>query len=65
MKISEMLRLLSKPSKRERKLLDALRDLRSLRVSSRGGMSIDSKEILSNQHFIAASKKAKTIVAYG
>lgn len=60
-----MLGLLWKPSKRERKLLDALRDLQTLRVSPRGGMSIDSKEILSNEHFIAASKRAKKIVANG
>jgi len=60
-----MLGLLWKPSKRERKLLDALRDLQTLRVSPRGGMSIDSKEILQNRHFIAASKKAKKIVANG
>lgn len=58
-----MLGLLFKPSKEEKELLEALRDLQTLRVSSRGGMSIDSQEILSNKNFIAASEKAKKIVA--
>lgn len=58
-----MLGLLWKPNKREKKLLEALRDLRTLRVTPRGGMSIDSQEILSNESFIAASKRAKQIVA--
>jgi hypothetical protein len=61
----KMLGLLWKPSKREKELLDALRDLQTLHVSSRGGMSIDSKEILRDENFIAASKKAKKIVANG
>ncbi|WP_347929198.1 hypothetical protein [Pseudomonas helvetica] len=58
-----MLGLLIKPSKEEKELLEALRDLQTLRVSSRGGMSIDSQEILNNKNFIAASEKAKKIVA--
>ncbi|KAE9648842.1 MULTISPECIES: hypothetical protein [Pseudomonas] len=58
-----MLGLLFKPSKEEKELLEALRDLQTLRVSSRGGMSIDSQEILNNKNFIAASEKAKKIVA--
>jgi hypothetical protein len=60
-----MLGLLLKPNKREQELLDALRGLQTLRVSSRGGMSIDSREILTNEQFIAASKQAKKIVANG
>ncbi len=59
----KMLGLLIKPSKEEKELLEALRDLQTLRVSSRGGMSIDSQEILNNKNFIAASEKAKKIVA--
>ncbi|MDQ0666708.1 hypothetical protein QF039_001008 [Pseudomonas sp. W2I6] len=59
----KMLGLLFKPSKEEKELLEALRDLQTLRVSSRGGMSIDSQEILNNKNFIAASEKAKKIVA--
>lgn len=60
-----MLGLLFKTSKREKEILDSLRELRTLRVSARGGMSIDSREILTNEHFIEASKKAKKIVAHG
>ncbi|CAG8863393.1 hypothetical protein PS627_00331 [Pseudomonas fluorescens] len=58
-----MLGLLWKRSKREKDLADALRGMRTLRVGQRGGISIDSQEILSDQHFIEASKKAKKIVA--
>jgi len=60
-----MFALFWKPSKREKALADAIRELRTLRVSDRGGMSIDSQEILSDQHFIDASKQAKKIVAAG
>ncbi|QXW42686.1 hypothetical protein [Pseudomonas amygdali] len=60
-----MLGLLWKPSSKEKKLLDSLRELQTLRVTARGGMSIDSKEILSDAEFIAASKRAKSIVANG
>ncbi len=60
-----MLGLLWKASKREKEILDSLRELRTLRVSNRGGMSIDSQEILKSKHFIEASKKAKKIVAKG
>ncbi len=60
-----MLGLLFKTSKREKEILDSLRELRTLRVSARGGMSIDSREILTNELFIEASKKAKKIVAHG
>lgn len=60
-----MLGLLFKISKREKEILDALRELRTLRVSNRGGMSIDSQEILMNECFIEASKRARKIVARG
>lgn len=60
-----MLGLLFKTSKREKEILDSLRELRTLRVSDRGGMSIDSREILASELFIEASKKAKKIVANG
>lgn len=60
-----MLGLLFKTSKREKEILDSLRELRTLRVSDRGGMSIDSREILESEVFIEASKKAKKIVANG
>jgi hypothetical protein len=60
-----MLGLLFKTSKREKEILDSLRELQTLRVSDRGGMSIDSREILMSQCFIEASKKAKKIVANG
>ncbi|RML92462.1 Uncharacterised protein [Ectopseudomonas mendocina] len=60
-----MLGLLFKTSKREKEILDSLRELRTLRVSDRGGMSIDSREILTSELFIEASKKAKKIVANG
>lgn len=60
-----MLGLLFKASKREKEILDSLRELRTLRVSDRGGMSIDSREILMSERFIEASKKAKKIVANG
>lgn len=60
-----MLGLLIKASKREREILESLRELRTLRISDRGGMSIDSREILMSERFIEASKKAKKIVANG
>lgn len=60
-----MLGLLFKTSKREKEILDSLRELRTLRVTDRGGMSIDSQEILMSERFIEASKKAKKIVANG
>ena len=58
-----MLRLLLRTTKREKEILESLRNLKTLRVNERGGMSIDSREILNSQRFIEASKKAKKIVA--
>ncbi|MCP1510443.1 hypothetical protein J2Y83_000570 [Pseudomonas marginalis] len=60
-----MFGLLFKASKQEKEILDSLRELKTLRVTDRGGMSIDSREILMNERFIEASKKAKKTVANG
>ena len=57
-----MIGLLWKRSKREKDLADALREMSTLRVSQWGGISIDSQEILRNQNFIDACKRAKKIV---
>lgn len=60
-----MIGLLWGASKREKEILDSLRKLETLRVNNRGGMSIDSQEVLKSTYFIEASKKAKKIVAKG
>lgn len=57
--------LLSKRTESERKCADSIRALETVQVSRRGGISLDSMEILKNKHFIEASKKAKQIVANG
>lgn len=57
--------LFSKRSEREKELADALRALKTLQVSMRGGISLDSMEILQDKHFIEASRKAKKTVANG
>lgn len=61
----DMLGLLFKANKQEKEILDSLRSLKTLRVSDRGGMSIDPQEILESRDFIEASKKAKKTVANG
>lgn len=60
-----MIGLLWGASKREKEILESLRKLKTLRVNNRGGMSIDSQEVLKSSKFIAASEKAKKIVAKG
>lgn len=57
--------LLSKRTDREMKLADSIRAMKTVQVSRRGGISLDSLEILNNEHFIEASKKAKKLVANG
>ena len=57
--------LFSKRSEREKELADSLRAMKTIRVSMRGGISLDSSEILQDKNFIEASKKAKKIVANG
>lgn len=57
--------LFSKRSEREKELADALRALKTLQVSMRGGISLDSMEILQDKYFIEASRKAKKTVANG
>lgn len=56
-------RLLFCPSRKDREIADQLRALKTLKVTRGGGMSIDPLEIARNEHFIAASKVAKRIVA--
>jgi len=60
-----MLGLLFRANKREKEILKSLRKLKTLRVSERGGMSIDSSEVLASDSFVKASKRAKNIVANG
>ncbi|WP_232538360.1 hypothetical protein [Pseudomonas syringae] len=62
---TNMFGLLFKASKDEKEILDSLRGLKTLRISDRGGMSIDTHEILTSKRFIEASKKARKIVANG
>lgn len=57
--------LLSKPTERQKKLADSIRAMETVHVSRRGGISLDSLEILKSEHFIEASKKAKKLVANG
>lgn len=57
--------LFSKRTEREKELADALRAMKTVRVSMRGGISLDSMEILTDKKFIEASKKAQQIVANG
>lgn len=57
--------LFSKRTEREKELADALRALKTVRVSMYGGISLDSMEILRDKKFIEASKKAQKIVANG
>ncbi|WP_233593921.1 hypothetical protein [Pseudomonas amygdali] len=61
----KMLGLLFKTSKHEKEILESLRGLKTLRISDRGGMSIDTQEILTSKRFIEASEKARKIVANG
>ncbi|RMP50635.1 hypothetical protein ALQ20_200015 [Pseudomonas syringae pv. atrofaciens] len=61
----EMFSLLFKTSKQEKEILESLRGLKTLRVSDRGGMSIDQQEILESKGFREASEKAKKTVANG
>lgn len=56
-------RLLFWPSREQRELADSLRTLKTLKVTRGGGISIDPLEIARDEHFIAASKVAKRIVA--
>lgn len=57
--------LFSKRTEREIELANTLRAMKTLYVSSRGGVSLSSAEILRDKNFISASKKAKEIVANG
>ncbi|VVQ38472.1 hypothetical protein PS943_05916 [Pseudomonas fluorescens] len=57
--------LFSKRTEREKELADSIRAMKTIRVSMRGGISLDSTEILQDKNFIEASKKAKKIVANG
>lgn len=57
--------LFSKKTEREKELADSIRAMKTVRVSKRGGISLDSSEILQDERFIEASKKAKMIVANG
>lgn len=57
-----MFGLFSKKTDEEKKVADSIRALKTLRVSKRGGISLDSIEILESKNFIEASKKAKLIV---
>lgn len=55
--------LFTKRTKREMELADSIRAMETVRVSKRGGISLDSSEILRDQNFINASERAKKIVA--
>lgn len=55
----------SKRTERELELANALRAMKTLHVSSRGGISLSSAEIIQDKNFVEASKKAKEIVANG
>ena len=57
------MRLFGRVTQRERELADSIRRLKTLKVSSKGGISIDSMEIIRNPHFVKASQQAKEIVA--
>lgn len=46
----------------ERKILEQIRELKTLKVTPRGGMSIDPLEIIQSDHFLKASRMAKRIV---
>lgn len=57
--------LLSRRSDEEKRIADSIRAMKTVRVSGRGGVSIDSLEILRNEQFIKASQRAKRLVADG
>jgi len=54
-----MLGLLFRANKREKEILKSLRKLKTLRVSERGGMSIDSSEVLASDSFDQGQQKSE------
>lgn len=52
----------TKQTEEQKELADSIRQLETLKVSRRGSISLESREIINSDTFVAASKKAKRIV---